>query len=56
LLEGVRKFFIEWCELNCKEAFDEAQWNYDKYFIKLVDDEIESFRNPLGLEWWDELY
>lgn len=55
LLNGVRKFFIEWCKLNCNEDYSEAQWNYDKYFIKLVDDVIEGFRNPLGLEWWDEL-
>ena len=55
LLNGVRKFFIEWCKLNCNEDYSEAQWNYDKYFIKFVDDVIEGFRNPLGLEWWDEL-
>lgn len=41
--------------MNCNEDYSEAQWNYDKYFVKLVDDVIEDFRNPLGLEWWDEL-
>lgn len=55
LLNGVRNYFIEWCEANCNENYTEAQWNYDSYFIKIVYDEIEMIRNPLGLEWWDEL-
>lgn len=55
LLNGVRKYFIEWCEANCNENYAEAQWNYESYFTKIVYDEIEMIRNPLGLEWWDEL-
>lgn len=55
LLNGVRKYFIEWCEANCNEDYSEAQWNYDGYFTKIVNDEIDLIRNPLGLEWWDEL-
>ena len=50
LLDGVMKYFEEWCELNCDENYLEAQWNYDDYFINAVDDSIESFTNPLGLE------
>ena len=55
LLNGVRKYFIEWCEVNCNENYFEAQWNYENYFSKIVDDKIEVLRNPLGLQWWDEL-
>lgn len=50
LLDGVRNYFIEWCELNCNENYYEAKWNYDNYFIEQVDDAIEMIRNPLGLE------
>lgn len=50
LLEGVKKFFIEWCELNCNENYKETSWNYEDFFTELIDDEIENYRNPLGLE------
>lgn len=50
LLNGVEKYFIEWCELNRDENYNEAQWNYEEYFKNLVYDEIGLLRNPLGLE------
>lgn len=50
LLNGVEKYFIEWCELNRDENYNDAQWNYEEYFENLVYDEIELLRNPLGLE------
>ena len=50
LLNGVEKYFIEWCELNRDENYYEAQWNYEEYFKNLVYDEIGLLRNPLGLE------
>ena len=50
LLDGVEKYFVEWCNANCDENYNEAQWNYEDYFVGLVRDEIEMLRNPLGLE------
>jgi len=50
LLDGVEKYFIEWCELNCDEDYSEAQWNYEDYFTEIVHDNIDMLRNPLGLE------
>lgn len=50
LLNGVEKYFIEWCELNRNENYNEAQWNYEEYFKNLVYDEIGLLRNSLGLE------
>lgn len=55
LLNGIEKFFMEYCKIVFDEDYDEAQWNYSAYFIKQADDEIESITNPLGLEWWDDL-
>lgn len=50
LLDGVEKYFVEWCNANCDENYNEAQWNYEDYFVGLVHDQIEMYRNPLGLE------
>lgn len=50
LLNGVEKYFIEWCELNCNENYNDAQWNYEEHFKNLVYEQIENYRNPLGLE------
>ena len=55
ILNGTKQFFIDWCRINLNEDYYEAQWNYEKYFTELVYDEIENIRNPLGLQWWDEL-
>ncbi len=49
LLNGVEKYFIEWCELNCNENYNDAQWNYEEHFENLVYEQIENYRNPLGL-------
>ena len=46
----MEKYFIEWCELNRNENYNDAQWNYEEYFKNLVYDEIGLLRNPLGLE------
>ena len=45
-------FFKEYCELVYKENYDEAQWNYGRYFLDLVDEQIELITNPLGLPWY----
>lgn len=49
LLNGVEKYFIEWCEVNVDENYEDAQWNYDDYFKGLVFDAIEDARNPLAI-------
>lgn len=52
LLNGCNSFFMEYCELVYKENYDEAQWNYGRYFINMVDETIELITNPLGLPWY----
>ncbi|GHV00133.1 hypothetical protein FACS1894211_06830 [Clostridia bacterium] len=52
LLNGVKTFFKGFCRLVFGEDYDEAQWNYTKYFMKQVNSEIDGIRNPLGLPWW----
>ena len=55
LLEGVKNFFIEWCELNLNEDYGQSLWNYDDWFKKQVVNEIEAMQNPLGLTIFDEI-
>ncbi len=55
LLEGCAEFFKEYCECVYKENYNEAQWNYVKYFLVPVYDEIEAMVNPLGLTVFDEM-
>lgn len=52
LLNGVQKFFVEYCKLVFNEDYEEAQWNYSRYFLSQVYDEIEMLQNPLGLPDW----
>lgn len=55
LLEGLKRFFIDWCRIICNEDYNEALWNYEDYFISVVNNRIEEYHNPLGLEWWDDI-
>lgn len=55
LLNGTKRFFIEWCELNLNEVYDRALWDYDSWFIEKVQDQIEIIANPLGLSIFDEM-
>lgn len=55
ILNGCGEFFKEYCELVFKENYQEAQWNYTRYFTSIVKDEIETITNPLGLQWWDDI-
>ena len=48
-LENLHKFFDEVCERGFDENIKDAKWDYDDYFIKQVDLEIERITNPLGL-------
>lgn len=52
LLNGCNSFFMEYCELVYKENYDEAQWNYGRYFLNMVNKQIELITNPLGLPWY----
>ena len=52
LLNGCNSFFLEYCELVFKENYEEAQWNYGRYFKNIVDDQIEVVMNPLGIPWY----
>ena len=48
-LDGVEKFFEEFCEICYKENVKEADWNYDEFFINLVKDHIRLIDNPLDI-------
>ena len=52
LLNGCTSFFVEYCELVYKEDYEEAQWNYGRYFKTMVDEQIEAITNPLNLPWY----
>lgn len=55
LLNGCKSFFKEYCELVYDEKCDQAYWNYDDFFTDIADDWIENYRNPLRLQWWDDI-
>lgn len=55
LLDGITLFFDEYCKLVFNEDIESANWNYDQYFLDRVNDEIESFTNPLGLDIFDNM-
>lgn len=50
------EFYYEFCELCYGEPKYHSKWNYDDYFLEIVDeiikDEYELATNPLGLPWW----
>lgn len=52
LLDGCIEFFKEYCAVVYNENYNEAQWNYDNYFESLVQDEIDSITDPLGLKYY----
>lgn len=52
LLNGCGEFFKEYCSSVYNESFDEAQWNYDDYFMEPVDDAIQLLRDPFGLRYY----
>lgn len=55
LLDGVGRFFDAYCEYVFNEDVESAFWNHDQYFLKQVEDTIESFTNPLGLDVFDDM-
>ena len=52
LLEGCSYFFKEYCKLVFDEDYEEAQWNYGKFFYNQVREEIELITNPSGLPFY----
>ena len=51
-LDNLYKFFNEICEKGFQENTDDAQWDYDDFFLEQVDLEIDTLTNPLGLPAW----
>ena len=52
LLEGLGRFFEEFCQKVFSEKTNYPEWNTEYYYAKLVDDKIEEVTNPLGLPWY----
>lgn len=48
-LDNLHLFFDELCERAFKENADDAQWDYDDYFKKPAQDQINLILNPLDL-------
>ena len=51
-LDNLHKFFDEVCERGFDENIKDAKWDYDDYFLKKANDEIDVLVNPLGLPDW----
>ena len=56
MLDQLLEFYYEFCELCYQEPKYFCLWNYDEYFINIVNEEIKSkwedIYNPLGLPPW----
>lgn len=48
-IDKLRTFFDNLCKDVFSEKVDEADWNYDQYFIDKFHERIEEIENPLGL-------
>lgn len=48
-IDKLRTFFDNLCKDVFLEKVDEADWNYDQYFIDKFHERIEEIENPLGL-------
>jgi hypothetical protein len=51
ILDGVKRFLIEYCRLVFGENPQEALWNSEEYFLSVVYSEIKEFQDPLGLRY-----
>lgn len=49
LLDGNTEFFKEYCERVYHEDYEQAQWNYERYFYDIACNEKKSLEDPLGL-------
>lgn len=56
LFDPLLEFYYEFCELCYGEPKHHSLWDYDDYFLDIVDehikDEKELIENPMGLPWW----
>lgn len=52
LLDGVTRFFDEFCTKVFGETTEYEEWNTEVYYVRLVNDKIEDITNPLGLPWY----
>lgn len=52
LLNGVKTYFIEWCELNLDENYERSLWDYEKWFVNQVKEEIHFINNPLEIPFY----
>ena len=48
-IKDLKLFHGEKCLVLFGEDIDDAQWDYDDYFLAVVNDEIDTIINPLGL-------
>jgi hypothetical protein len=49
ILDGLERFFKEYCRLVFGEDAIEASWNYEEYFLFRVNEEIAEIQDPMGL-------
>ncbi len=52
LLDGLKKFFDEFCEKVFSETPDYPAWNTEAFYVRNVHGMIEDVTNPLGLPWY----
>ena len=52
LLDGLQKFFDEFCNKVFGETTDYPEWNTEEYYDRITNDTIEFVTNPLGLPWY----
>ena len=49
-LNNMHLFFDELCERAFGENVEDAQWDYDDYFLKQAKERIELITNPLDIQ------
>ena len=48
-LRDLQVFYDSLCVVFFEENTDEAEWNYDDYFTKIINQTIQDQTNPLGI-------
>ena len=52
LLDGCAEFFKEYCKCVYHEDYEQAQWNYERYFYDIAYAERENMEDPMGLRYY----
>lgn len=52
LLDGCAEFFKEYCKCVYHEDYEQAQWNYERYFYDIAYAERENMEDPMGLQYY----